>query len=1009
MDSKCQLCCKRNGEVCRTNYFQQLITKHLNFNFEGALCICESCGQLLRHWDEFSADAQENLFRQTTEPDSCQPDCFEGKSCDQETQTDFESDQPTVHDHSYAKTPDLYNYVEDESCQVDSSTLEVHHAAHEYPFINDFSDSSFYERPDSEIKIVEVCALKDVQWIDDPIEKEDFEYGVEPEVKIKEEPPDHDEYEESEWPDEYYSPLIPANDHHVFKMDHHQIKDEAEIHVPNSPTDDCKIKQEIVKEEVKEEPLPAAPAPLPLVQPAPKVHCCPICSIDFPSNDLLVKHLRSHENFFKPAVNLACPDCNQEFLSEHILIEHIMEYHFYTNERGEVSCVICGQLQSSGAELRKHIFNCHFNTNPHPTHSSGVVSAEVAKKKTASVEDEVKKVTTFSCKLCNVKLASKAKLQQHVDQKHKGKKIVLKRANEKNNAAAQELTVRKETGHKGLKLHSERNNRFYCKLCMKSFPNARGAVCHISKVHKQQYNLAPKTAESTIKGPFHCKKCKKVFVYLKRYKSHVCVAPASQPEKSRQVLALSSNYVKMSNGLFKCKICMKKLNSYSGMAKHLRKNHRQGCKLEEGKNNVPEPQGSHSRSEKRTDSRVELTCSREVRALKETQPFKSCDEYSPNLPPRDKIYTRMKRRQQMFACEACNRHFMTKRQLRIHRKKLCKETRASLTPMARYCLQRRAHFLCNVCYKTDCEFEFKSESEVILHLDIDHNLTLQSVVAVQFVCKFCNQLYKYGAYLKTHIKQKHKDELEESLKVPTDSRSEKDKVIEAEKIDKPENAAEKDQPEKPEPEAVDESISPAPLKMYKCLICGKLLPLQIALQRHMKIKHPPASIIKTEPVEEEDKPADDVPEPPSPSAITVNRNECAVCGKVFKLSIALQKHMLNHSENPPSSSLKPTAPSEPAPVILTIKQESIPSGNPPGSDSFKCQICSKAFADGEQLAAHSKNHFVPRVGADEQKKGSEGSKSVKKGLLACDLCDKGLSFFSQVALDQHKRKYHKPT
>ncbi|XP_059483306.1 zinc finger protein 624-like [Neocloeon triangulifer] len=944
MDNKCQLCCKRNGEIFRTDYFQLLITKHITPNFEGDVCICESCGQVLRHWDEFSKEASENLSRKNVEPDSCQNESSVHRSCDQQTQTEeLEDDtQNTQHDHSYAKSPTLpskQKQMEDEFCQVDSSSLGYEDCLNTagYP-IRDFAKDSFYESAESDIKILEVCALKDEQWFDE-YPRQDFKEEPEAEwnpARIKEEPPVYDDStEESTWHDNFfYQPPIEPQRLAFVKM-----KDETGMLFPILPILAEQKMENLIKDEFKVESKPTELMPPPTLPnnptPSASSYSCPICSKEFPSNDLLVQHLRSHQNFFKPALNLACPDCNQEFQSEHILIEHIMEYHFYTNERGEVPCVICSQLLQ-GSDLRMHIFNCHFNTNPHATHVTGVVANEAAKKRTAAeskkpevTKQSTKVTTTFSCKLCKVKLSSRFKLKLHVEQKHKGKKIVVKKAGD---------VVRSQ---KSQKLHSERNKRFYCKLCMKSFPSAKGMACHITMIHKKQYNVPNKH--------FQCPKCKRFFVYKARLESHICEQTStSEPhERSPSVFTFVQHYRKLQDGKYVCKHCPDRyFYSYSGIVKHLRKEHNSKCR------------NLATKEEK----------AKEPSSMKKEEPEKILNEaVKPNLPrmpPRDKIYVRMKRRQQMVACETCSRRFMTKRQLRIHRKKLCKPFRATQNlSMQQYYLLRRTHFLCNLCYKSDNEFEFQSIEDVKHHLEMDHNLTLLSSVEIQFVCKFCSLLYKCRAYLKTHIKQKHKDELLEAK-----PETPKLEVVETPKLDVAGT------PPKEEKKLV--------VNKYKCEICGKLLPLQIALQKHVLLKHPKPDI-KTEPSEEKSVEKEIVPE----SRSNENENECSICGKKFKLSIALQKHMSSHSapnpaENQPAESSAPPA-------------------------TFSCQLCGKSFPNSDQLQDHKTSHEAAKE--EKPKESNQSSQPAKKSLLTCDLCDKGLKFFSQIALDQHKRKYHKPS
>lgn len=60
----------------------------------------------------------------------------------------------------------------------------------------DFFNDSFYESPDSGIRILDVCELKDEQWFDEPNEKLD---GWDPNLKVKDEPLDYEEMEDTPW------------------------------------------------------------------------------------------------------------------------------------------------------------------------------------------------------------------------------------------------------------------------------------------------------------------------------------------------------------------------------------------------------------------------------------------------------------------------------------------------------------------------------------------------------------------------------------------------------------------------------------------------------------------------------------------------------------------------------------------------------------------------------------------------------------------------------------------
>jgi len=302
---------------------------------------------------------------------------------------------------------------------------------------------------------------------------------------------------------------------------------------------------------------------------------CPLCDKLFPENDLLVLHLRSHENYFKPALHLKCPDCNQEFQSEHILVEHIMEYH-PTDESGQVCCVICGQVKINRTELKKHIIGCHFCTTPAVGTRSVFDSTSRPEEDMVEIKKPSAKIvqkTTFSCKLCNIKLSSRLKLKLHIENRHKGKKIVMKKASDEDNKGhAKKPLAQKAVEQVAKKLHFERNKRFYCKICMKSFPSARGAACHITMIHKQRYELPSKETAGK-KGSFPCKKCKKVFSSQVRLTNHVCRLLELSKQSPIRLPSYSTIYTRSEKGHYCCKLCSTQLGSYSGIVKHIKRNH----------------------------------------------------------------------------------------------------------------------------------------------------------------------------------------------------------------------------------------------------------------------------------------------------------------------------------------------------------------------------------------------------------------------------------------------------
>lgn len=299
--------------------------------------------------------------------------------------------------------------------------------------------------------------------------------------------------------------------------------------------------------------------------------------------------------------------------------------------------------------------------------------------------------TVFSCKLCNIKLSSRLKLKLHVANRHKGKKIVMKKASDEDKKS----TTKKPLAQKSVegvakKLHFERNKRFYCKICMKSFPSARGLAIHISMIHKQRYAVPSKESTGK-KGSFPCRKCKRIFIYPLRLKNHVCSPLEISKQTPIRLPSFSKIYTRSEKGDYSCKLCSTKVTTYSGIVKHIKRYHVPGSKNE-------------SIKVRNQESTPEAVAKEPTEAVKKQEAKKDekAKKVKPELPPRDFVFVTMKRRPQFYACETCHRRYLKTKQLRVHRKKLCcKFTRSSQAPIQLYYMQADDHFLCNFCFKTE--------------------------------------------------------------------------------------------------------------------------------------------------------------------------------------------------------------------------------------------------------------------------------------------------------------------
>lgn len=105
----------------------------------------------------------------------------------------------------------------------------------------DFFDDSFYESPDSGIKILDVCELNDEQWFDQPNEKPD-EAGWDPYFKVKDEPVDYDEIDDTLWNSQQkYGAIDQGTQHFDCKPEELDFKPKFE----NQQIENCSLPQDV--------------------------------------------------------------------------------------------------------------------------------------------------------------------------------------------------------------------------------------------------------------------------------------------------------------------------------------------------------------------------------------------------------------------------------------------------------------------------------------------------------------------------------------------------------------------------------------------------------------------------------------------------------------------------------------------------------------------------------------------------------------------------------------------
>ncbi|KAJ8311660.1 hypothetical protein KUTeg_011015 [Tegillarca granosa] len=267
-----------------------------------------------------------------------------------------------------------------------------------------------------------------------------------------------------------------------------------------------------------------------------KKSVCRICKEYFSSPQELRQHIAKHN---------ACIVCNKTFESSGELKNHKATHsqvlcgqskrlHGKSNEKSYFICKICDIKFLWKHSLRRHFVNKHDGDDEQAMDISGIIDSESVKANENSlaaydgseelsianqdIKADVKNSSMYKCSNCHKSFDRSKKLSRHLKQVHKLKASVCKNCG-KICSSLQELNEHYLTTHnisksfsseafsfhcstcrkffrtkEALSFHeenqcSERNMKYDCHLCGKTFVNTVYLSVHMSNVHKERCSI----------------------------------------------------------------------------------------------------------------------------------------------------------------------------------------------------------------------------------------------------------------------------------------------------------------------------------------------------------------------------------------------------------------------------------------------------------------------------------------------------------------------------------------
>ena len=427
---------------------------------------------------------------------------------------------------------------------------------------------------------------------------------------------------------------------------------------------------------------------------------CNSCGKEFLSSERLALHVKKQ----------TCSDCLKCFTNSASLRRHISLINTRYSKCSKITfkCPSCTKMFRDKQILERH-------TRTHQTKNNSFLKCSYCKKEFLSkqiLESHQKRRKTCQmesvpCTKCHNIFPSEDLLNRHKKEHNCQKLVTCKNCNN-------------PVGELRYSMHLLSCKTLYvsidlmCKTCFRCFNDIGQFQCHLTKKH-------------IAGGPLSCKLCKKTFATEKwvnkhslkyhyfEYKCKQC----SQLFSTKAILRKHMN-IHFDNEAFECSRCLKKYNSKSGLIGHARREHPQQV------DDIVE-----IKKAKEPDEDVKVM-------IEKSEAGWTCKECGKNEIHRFYIIKHIERKhlgRRSYACSQCNKSYLRKRVLTIHRR--------SHTGERPYSCQA-------------CGWAFSSYSGLAVHKSTHLEVR-------PFKCTQCDKSFVKFHELSMHVKRKHSNKTTQTL------------------------------------------------------------------------------------------------------------------------------------------------------------------------------------------------------------------------------------------------------
>lgn len=749
---------------------------------------------------------------------------------------------------------------------------------------------------------------------------------------------------------------------------------------------------------------------------------CLICGKELANGSILKRHIRIHTGF-RP---YQCSLCNKRFTQSNDLTAHMRSH---TGSR-PFKCEVCGKGFTQRQNVKKHMLTHTGEKN----YECPVCGKKFGRKHHMEEHSRLHSESEIRCKICEKGFTANGHLKRHINKYHPQtsleddiKMIVRQEQNIENEmpvvnfisepdtvetATVEVASIEPETPaeivfeninvqqqEKGVETFEEIMYR--CDLCEKQFKDLSLLERHL------RLHLEGKL--------FNCTLCSKVFNYKGLLKRHMVVHTKIKPYECMQCNKkfTQSNDLKIHMRLhtgvkpFKCEYCSLCFNQKQQLKNHRRKHTGErpfACDKCEKRFSRRDHLKAHMKTHENDHLRCQICgfTSRNIQSL---------EKHSLKHENVEKLYgAEMKGHtvdmEHPLICQYCTKRFKDVRRLHKHEESH----------------EKSKLFNCSVCGQTYFKLDtFKKHCK--LHENCDERLLLTGNPQ--------EETEEYvGTMIKIELEENEEDEnsKEKSSMVQNDGSDEVN--------DEEANIDDTDDDNGTKKEGEENKINKN--TMYCCSHCGKMLPWNADLVKHMETHLP-------------DKPGER-PSDVTKTGIVQTTNDgrylCSICGRHFTNLIALQSHIKNiHSMDISDYELNYK---ESEGVMLTAEeikeiekqiQENLRftgcysvlknaskqnkkalKGEDKEKPIYQCEVCAKVVKRKENLERHRKLHltvhrcdicqktFKQRNHLETHKQikhASEGGESLSQTIFVCEEPNCGKYFNKKFNLLRHQELHNK--